>query len=194
MSPESPPQDEEGPVPGLHALRRERQPDAALWAGIEARISPPRALHRRKREPRFWSYGVAASVLAAVLTAVLLPSPPSLPQRAAPAPAPLALSAAVLTQDATVESQPRSHEDDQPPSAVALSSRTLRLLRNEPSDHAPPVVAERVESSGLMKATYAAGKRNYSPVCAPPEPCSRHAVSVGMSIRAASPGASGCKR
>ncbi|MDO9451643.1 MAG: hypothetical protein Q7J29_02165 [Stagnimonas sp.] len=145
------PQQQETPVPGLEALARERQPSRDLWAGIEMRIAQPS--RGRRREPAVWPYALAASVCLAVLAGVLLRGQPPAPREAA------ALQTAQREPEPAVryDSHPYSNTSDESLAAAELSPRTLRMLRSESLDNAPALVAERAETSGLMKATYSAG-------------------------------------
>ena len=133
----------------LDGLARERLPERDLWAGIEARISPPQVMASR----RSWlgAYALAASVSAAVLAGVLLREhSPVDPQASGIA----AVTVVSLPAEPATGQTPYSNAE----SSSHLSARALRTLRSESRDNAPMLVAERAEASGLMKATYAAGK------------------------------------
>lgn len=133
----------------LDGLARERLPERDLWAGIEARISPPQVMASR----RSWlgGYALAASVSAAVLAGVLLREhSPVDPQASGIA----AVTVVALPAEPATGQTPYSNVESSP----LISARALRTLRSESRDNAPMLVAERAEASGLMKATYAAGK------------------------------------
>lgn len=144
----------EGPVPGLDTLQREREPSRDLWAGIERRIAAP----QRRREPSLWPYGLAASLVAALATGVLLRLPET------PVSAGTAVTGAAPARPegwaSTVVAQRNKPYDHREGEALESSTpRSLRLLRSESLDNAPALVAQRAESpdSGLMKTTYSAG-------------------------------------
>ena len=144
-------QQDEGSIQALDGLARERQPGRDLWAGIETRISPPQRLATR----RSWLgvYALAASVSAAVLAGVLLRGqPPAEPQAVSTPPT----MVAALPAEPLTGLRPYSSSETSP----RISARTLRTLRSESRDNAPSLVAERAEASGLMKATYAAGREH----------------------------------
>lgn len=147
----------EGPVPGLEALQREREPGRDLWAGIESRITAAQRAAQRRREPSLWPYALAASIVAALVIGVLL----RLPDNAVPGPVVVASVSATEAEPAGFQparSKPYDNRQREPRDGDT-APRGLRLLRSESLDNAPALVAQRAMSadSGLMKATYSAG-------------------------------------
>lgn len=144
-------------VPGIETLARERLPSRDLWAGIEARIQPVRAPQRR-RALEGWTYALAASICAAVITGGLLRQPSG---ETAAVEEPVAERA---TGGPTIASRgtPYSNRDGRSTARDASSTRSLRTLRAESLDNAPALVAQRAEGSGLMKAHLSRGSRAHS--------------------------------
>lgn len=146
----------EGRLSSLDGLVRERLPQRDLWAGIEARISPPQVAASR----RSWLgvYALAASISVAMLAGVLLREHSPVDPRASGMPLATEVAASEsAAASSTFDNHPYSNRDGQPSATPTLSPRTLRMLRSESLDNAPALVAERAEASGLLKATYSTG-------------------------------------
>lgn len=139
---------DQGPVPGLEAVARERLPSRDLWVDIAPRLHAAVAV-APSRQRQLLPYGLAASICLALLTGVLLRSPvPS--QVAEPA------AVATATSDAPGNAlAPYTQPYGNRSASRQEPARPLRSLRNESLDNAPVLTAERA-GSGLMKATYAA--------------------------------------
>ncbi len=146
----------DSPVQSLQTLARERLPSRELWPGIEQRIAQRQELSAARRR---WlsasAYGLAASVVAAVLAGLIWSAPQPITAWVATLPVPGAVTSEPEPAAVASTSTPYSNPEMQAHGSSLLSTRVVRTLRSESLDNAPAMVAERADRSALLKASYA---------------------------------------